>query len=244
MAKDKNLQKWSAGKMKFLITGANRGLGFHLAEAALKKGHHVFATKRSSDGELTALKEQYGDQLSIVTLDVQDEASIKQVAEQMKQNHATLDVIINNAAILNERDKTIEELDIEASAVALDINVLGPMRIIKHFLPLIKSRATASIVNISSDAGSLTNAYAGDYPYGISKAALNMFSEKLQVYLNEEGVQILSIHPGWMRTDMGGEAAALDPAESAEKIIRLALREKRIESKFTYMDRDGNPMDI
>lgn len=230
--------------MNFLITGANRGLGFYLAEAALKKGHRVYATKRSSEGELAALKEQYSDQLRIITLDVQDEATIKQAAEQMKQNQETLDVIINNAAILNEREKTIEELDIEASAVALDINVLGPMRIVKHFLPLIKKRDTASIVNISSDAGSLTNAYAGDYPYGISKAALNMFSEKLQAYLNEEGVQIFSIHPGWMRTDMGGEAAALDPAESAEKIIRLALREKRIESQFTYMDRDGNPMDI
>lgn len=230
--------------MNFLITGANRGLGFYLAEAALKKGHCVYATKRSSEGELTALKEQYSDQLRIITLDVQDEATIKQAAEQMKQNQETLDVIINNAAILNEREKTIEELDIEASAVALDINVLGPMRIVKHFLPLIKKRDTASIVNISSDAGSLTNAYAGDYPYGISKAALNMFSEKLQAYLNEEGVQIFSIHPGWMRTDMGGEAAALDPAESAEKIIHLALREKRIESQFTYMDRDGNPMDI
>ena len=238
------MQKWSGEGMNFLITGANRGLGFTLTEAALKKGHHVYATKRTSDGKLSTLKEQYGNQLTIVTLDVQDEASIKKAAEQMKQNNETLDVIVNNAAILNERDKSIEQLDIDESALALDINVLGPMRIVKHFLPLIEKRDTASIVNISSDAGRLTNAYAGDYPYGISQAALNMFSEKLQAYLKEEGVQILSIHPGWMRTDMGGEAAALDPVESAEKIINLALGGKRIKSTFTYMDRDGNPMDI
>ncbi|GAA0310294.1 NAD(P)-dependent dehydrogenase (short-subunit alcohol dehydrogenase family) [Gracilibacillus halotolerans] len=230
--------------MNYLITGANRGLGYYLAEAALKQGHQVFATKRSDEGQLTQLQEKYSDQLTIVTFDVQNEEAIKQVAEQLKQENVKLDVIVNNAAILNEREKTIEELDIEKSARALDINVLGPLRVVKHFLPLIEKRDTASIVNISSDSGSLTNAYAGDYPYGISKAALNMFSEKLQAYLKEDGVQILSIHPGWMRTDMGGEAAALNPAESAEKILDLTLQKNRNQSKFTYMDTDGNPMDI
>lgn len=230
--------------MNFLITGANRGLGYYLAEAAIKRGHHVFASKRSDEGKLTQLKEKYGDQLTVVTFDVQNEETIKQVAEQLQKQNVTLDVLVNNAAILNERDKTIEELDIEESALALDINVLGPLRVVKHFLPLIEKRDTASIVNISSDAGSLTNAYAGDYPYGISKAALNMFSEKLQAYLKGDGVQILSVHPGWMRTDMGGKAAALDPAESAEKIMDLIVREERNQARFTYMDTDGNPMDI
>lgn len=105
-------------------------------------------------------------------------------------------MIINNAAILNGRGTSIEDLDIEAIKLAFDVNTLGPARVIKHFLPLLKKGENQSIINISSEGGSLTNAYSGDYPYGLSKAALNMLSEKLHVALKNEGIQVLSVHQG------------------------------------------------
>ncbi|PWK03347.1 short subunit dehydrogenase [Bacillus sp. VMFN-A1] len=121
-----------------------------------------------------------GLQLEILHLDVTDEESVREAARNVGES---LDVIINNAAILNGRGTSIEDLDIEAIKLAFDVNTLGPARVIKHFLPLLKKGENQSIINISSEGGSLTNAYSGDYPYGLSKAALNMLSEKLHVAL-------------------------------------------------------------
>ncbi|WP_369403589.1 SDR family NAD(P)-dependent oxidoreductase [Gracilibacillus boraciitolerans] len=118
------------------------------------------------------------------------------------------------------------------------------MRIIKHFLPIFHKGPRASILNISSEAASFTNAYAGDYPYGMSKAALNMLSEKLKMYLKDDGVQVLSIHPGWMKTDMGGEKAPFDPDETARMIVDLAERKTEVDSRYSFVNRDGSAMNI
>jgi len=231
--------------MKILITGANRGLGLQLAKVGLEKGYDVFASVRDMSAskiqELTELKEQYNNQLEIVHLDVTSEKSVRAATSKL---NGSLDVIINNAAILNEREKNIEDLDLDACQLAFDINTLGPIRVIKHFLPLLKNGKNQSIINISSESGSLTNAYSGDYPYGLSKAALNMLSEKLHVTLKDEDIQVLSIHPGWMHTDMGGEHAPTDPADTATSIYRLIHREVPIDSEFVFIDYQGNPMSI
>lgn len=240
--------------MKIFITGANRGLGLAMVEVGLKKGHIVFAGVRSNlaqnTEQLQALQKQYNEQLRILHIDVSDEASIKAASEAVKSTDQYLDVVINNAAILNERDNTIEALDIQACAYAFDVNTLGPMRITKHFLPVIRAGLrngtgkNQAIINISSEAASLTNAYSGDYPYGMSKVALNMLTEKLNVYLKNDGIRALSIHPGWMKTDMGGEKAPTDPNETAEDIFEIIETKKSNSSPFAFIDQYGNPMDI
>ncbi|WP_089743903.1 SDR family oxidoreductase [Gracilibacillus ureilyticus] len=214
--------------MKVLITGANRGLGLSLIETGLGKGYTMFAGVRSVADEdiakLQKLKNEYEGQLRILHIDVTNEKTVRDASKAVAFTDQYVDVIINNAAILNEREKTIEDLDIHATMKAFDINTLGPLRVIKHFLPLIKHSSTYSveentaILNISSEAASLTNAYPGDYPYGMSKAALNMFTEKLRAYLREDKIFIASVHPGWMKTDMGGGNAPKDPAKTAKNI--------------------------
>lgn len=231
--------------MDILITGANRGLGLALVKVGLAKGYRVFAGVRDIDeqriAQLTVMKDAYGDQLEIVDLDVANEESVSMATRKVGKS---LDVIINNAAILNEREKSIEDLDIEACSQAFDINTLGPMRVIKHFLPLLRSGDKQSIINISSESGSLTNAYSGDYPYGLSKAALNMLSEKLNVTLRDEDIQVLSVHPGWMRTDMGGNQATTNPADTAKAIYDLIDRNVQTESEHVFVDYQGEKMDI
>lgn len=234
--------------MKILITGANRGLGLSLTKIGLDHGHTIFAGSRNIDEQATAqlreLQKMYSEKLHIVQLDVTNEESVKQAVEEVASLTDSLDGLINNAAILNEREKTIEDLDIEACMLAFDINTLGPVRVVKHFLSLLKKGKDQSLINISSEAGSLTNAYSGDYPYGMSKVALNMLTEKLRVTLKDDGIQVLSIHPGWMRTDMGGENATLNPIESAEGIFKIIHRKKTIESRYAFVDHVGRPMDI
>ncbi|MFD2656488.1 SDR family oxidoreductase [Gracilibacillus thailandensis] len=239
--------------MKILVTGANRGLGLALVRSGLKQGNIIFAAVRSVADkhikELQNLKESYEGQLRIIHMDVTNEKSVKQAAEAVKLTDQYLDVIINNAAILNEREKTIEELDMNAVLQAFDVNTLGPMRVVKHFLPVLRIglkqhvAETQAIINISSEAGSLTNAYSGDYPYGMTKVALNMLTEKLKVYLKDEPVEVVSVHPGWMKTDMGEEKAPKDPDDTADSIYHL-IENGWKSSPFAFIDDNGNYMDI
>ncbi|WP_128660904.1 SDR family NAD(P)-dependent oxidoreductase, partial [Paenibacillus sp. 598K] len=173
--------------MNLLITGANRGLGLELTAAALARGHRVVAGVRYPEAghdRLTALAAEYAGQLEVLHLDVTDEASVSRLAEQLGAAGRTLGAIVNNAAVLLARNTQIEELDFADMERTMEVNLYGPMRVVKHFLPLL-TEPGAVIANISSEAGSITHAYPGDYPYAISKTALNMFTQQLHVYLRE-----------------------------------------------------------
>src|SRR5690606_31169726 len=156
--------------------------------------------------QLTQALQEHTDlhgEVTVLQADVRDEASIKAVAEQVKQEGIKLDSIVNSAAVLLGRESDIESLNISDVELSFDINLFGPLRVVKHLLPYLTERE-GSIINISSEAGSIHRAYGGDYPYGLSKAALNMFSQQLKQLLANRGIDVWSIHPGWMRTDMGG----------------------------------------
>lgn len=232
--------------MNILITGAGRGLGVDLAAVALERGHSVIAGVRDpgrGQEALSGLAAAHGDKLTVALLDVTDEAGIAALAASLQEQGRTLGAIINNAAVLNATDTPLEELDIEAMQIAMDINLYGPMRVVKHFLPLL-TEPEASIINVSSEAGSITNAYPGSYPYTISKTALNMFTQKLHVTLKERGVHVLSVHPGWMPTDMGGAKAPTNPRISAGGIIGLIEQRTASEGRFMFVDYTGKDMEI
>ncbi|MBP3965963.1 SDR family oxidoreductase [Paenibacillus lignilyticus] len=231
--------------MNILLTGASRGLGLAIAAEALERGHGVIAGVRDVSGDkLATLSATYGDRLIIAELDVASEESVAGLASALKREGRTLGAIVNNAAILNARNTQIEELDMNDVAQAFEVNLYGPMRVVKHFLPLL-TESNGALLNISSEAGSITNAYPGDYPYSISKTALNMFSQQLHRYVNKRRIQVLSIHPGWMKTDMGGENAPTDPRASARGIVDLL--ERRIVPEalgFQFVDYTGKEMPI
>ncbi|WP_244226659.1 SDR family NAD(P)-dependent oxidoreductase [Paenibacillus protaetiae] len=190
--------------MNILITGAGRGLGLHLAAEALRRGHSVIAAVRNAaaDGALAKLEQQYKGRVAYAAFDVTDEQAIAQFAADASEAGITVDAVINNAAILTERSASIETLNMDEVARSFEINVFGPMKVVKHVLPLMNGTSGA-IVNISSEAGSLHNAYGGDYPYAMTKTALNMFTEQLRHAVKERGIAVYSVHPGWIRTDMG-----------------------------------------
>lgn len=231
--------------MNILITGANRGLGLELVHEALERGHSVIAGIRSIEpgGKLSSLKLELSEpeRLTIVKLDVAEESSVAEAASKLANSHTGVDAIVNNAAILTGRDKPIEELDMEQLSLSFEINVYGPIRVVKHLLPLMNNGGGA-IINVSSEAGSITNAYGGDYPYGISKTALNMFSHQLKHAVKERDIVVYAVHPGWMQTDMGGDSAPTHPRQSAAGIIDLIER-KTIADGF-FIDYKGEAMPI
>ncbi|RIX52696.1 SDR family oxidoreductase [Paenibacillus nanensis] len=233
--------------MEILITGANRGLGYELASEAAARGHHVWAGVRgpgSSADRLRALQEQYPQGVTLLPLDVTDEQAVAYAREQVTKRTDAIDVVINNAAILRGRDEKLEELDLEQVEESFQTNVYGPILVMKHFLPLLRKGKEQAVINISSEAGSLANAWAGDYSYGMSKAALNMFTAQLRSLLVPHGFAVYAVHPGWIRTDMGGSEATGDAAESARSILDLAERKVVPEEGKWFVDKKGNPMKL
>lgn len=233
--------------MEILITGANRGLGYELAAEAAAREHHVWAGVRgpgSSADRLRALQEIYPEGVTVLPLDVTDEQAIAYAREQVSGRVNALDALINNAAILLGRDQKLEELDFSQVEESFQTNLYGPILVMKHFLPLLRKGSRQAVINISSEAGSMANAWAGDYSYGLTKAALNMFTAQLRSELVPLGFVVYAVHPGWIRTDMGGAEATGDAAESARSIMDLAERKIVPKAGHWFVDRKGNPMKL
>ena len=228
-----------------LITGASRGFGYCLTEAYLRKGYRVFAGVRGENtGRLPALKSEYGDQLIYVSMDMADSAQVKAAAEQVKQMTTSLDIIVCNAAIhATDSFEVLEEVNVDNCLEVYNINSLGPLRVAKEFLPLLEQSEHGVLVNISSETGSIGDCWRHkEFDYCMSKTALNMESKLLQNYLGERGIKVLAVHPGWMRTDMGGPNATSSPEEAAEKLMKVIEQHGDVKDPVIFVDNDGNQM--
>lgn len=233
--------------MKILITGAGGGLGSYLTMLALERGHEIYATGTKhihSSEALRDLKQQYGARLHIAEMNVEDEDQVRAVAGLIGKECGSLDGIINNAGVLLEREKTIEELDLSQVVKSFQINTVGPMRVVQQMLSLLYKGANQAIINISSEAGTIINAFPTNYAYSMSKTALNMFSERLREYLKGQDILVYAIHPGWMRTNMGGNDAPADPRDIAGGILDIMERRKHSYSKIAFIDSTGRPMPL
>lgn len=213
-----------------LITGTGRpyALGFNLVRRYLEDGDSVFATVRRPSEALEELKKDYPDKLFILTMDIGSTESVNAAAEKAGELTSHLDLIINNATTASaDTMKELPAFDLDQIAPAVNIGAVGPVRVIKAFLPLLKkSPEGALIVNVSSEAGSIGKCYRTYYlDYGTEKAALNMLTMTLHNYFkNDPDLNIICIHPGWMRTNPGNDEAPLIPYEHAETLRRLFER--------------------
>ena len=213
-----------------LITGTGRpyALGFNLVRRYLEDGDSVFATVRRPSEALEELKKDYPDKLFILTMDIGSTESVNAAAEKAEKLTPHLDLIINNATTASaDTMKELPAFDLDQIAPAVNIGAVGPVLVIKAFLPLLKkSPEGALIVNISSEAGSIGKCYRTYYlDYGTEKAALNMLTMTLHNYFkNDPNLNIICIHPGWMRTNPGNDEAPLIPYEHAETLRRLFER--------------------
>lgn len=209
--------------MKVLITGANRGIGLEFVRQLATRDERVFATCRRPAGALALhnLQAQYPDLVSITALDVANPRSISESHAAICTQTGTLDLLINNAGI-NIDDGGFGALDLDAMQSVLTVNSIAPMLITQQYLNLIKAGSQPKIVNISSGLGSLKNLNpTGHYSYSASKAALNMYSLRLSHDLKDTGIIMIMLHPGWVKTDMGGPHAAITTQESIKSMLQF-----------------------
>ncbi|MBQ6952218.1 MAG: SDR family NAD(P)-dependent oxidoreductase [Clostridia bacterium] len=215
-----------------LITGTGRemALGYNFVRRYLEQGDHVIATVRRPSEALERLQARYPDTLHIQLMDIGSTESVNAAAEKVAEYAPCLDLMINNAVTTSpDTNKELEEFDLDTIMPALNVATVGPLRVIKAFLPLLrKSRGTALIVNISSEAGSIGACYRSTYiDYGMAKAALNMATKTLHnKFKDDPKLNIITVHPGWMRTNEGNVKAPFEPYDHAET-MRLMFETKR-----------------
>ncbi|MBO7631149.1 MAG: SDR family NAD(P)-dependent oxidoreductase [Lachnospiraceae bacterium] len=216
-----------------MVTGAGKavGLGFNLVLRYLEAGDTVVATIRKPCKELEELKAQYGDRLHILTMDIGSTESVEAAAEELKGKLDSLDLLINNAVTVSpDCNKGFFDANLDYIARTVDIAAVGPMRVIKAFYPFLKkSDKIALIMNISSEAGSISKCYRTNMiDYGMAKAALNMATMNLvNTFKDDRSINIFCVHPGWIRTDGKPDNPAPLSSYEAAEILRELFEKKR-----------------
>lgn len=227
-------------KRTVLITGANKGIGKEIAWQLAKQGFAVFIGSRDmAKGRETAEELcQQGYESTFIHLDVTDPVSIKNASGTFSQKADHLDVLINNAGILEDHGETILKLNTEMLDRTLKTNVTGPILVIQDFLPYLqKSLSGGRIINLSSGLGALSNMTTNSPAYSISKTALNAVTKQFAGALKDQNIAVNCVDPGWVRTDMGGSNASRPVEKGAETIVWLATEAAQSETGKFWHDK-------
>lgn len=235
--------------LQILITGANRGIGLALVRALLARGERVVATCRQPDraSELASLAGTHPGRLHVLPLDVAKPDCYAELVGVLplllgdnNGGPARLDLLINNAGVLpsGERFGKVSASNLEQS---LRTNAMAPFLLTQALAPLLNNGA--KVANISSELGSIAGCTGFGTPsYNISKAALNMATVLLRHALAERDIVVLALHPGWVRTAMGGDGATLAPEESAAGLLRV-IADAGVADSGRYLDWRAEPLD-
>ena len=206
-----------------MVTGANRGLGLEFARQLLARGDRVIATCRNPGkaSALNLLSGEYPGHLHVAPLDVSEPRSHTALVQELSllADGHPLDLLINNAGVLRsgERFGTVQAKDLEAS---FRTHALGPFLLVQALFPQLADGAT--VANISSEIGSIALRQEFRTPsYAIGKAAQNMATSLLAQAVVGRGIRVVALHPGWVRTDMGGDGALLAPRDSVAGLLRV-----------------------
>lgn len=201
-----------------LITGTNRGIGLEFVRQYAADGWTVIAGVRDPD-KADALHDIEGD-VSVASLDVADPASVGILAARLEG--VDIDLLINNAGVTGPGPVALGSLDYPAWQQVMAVNTLAPMRVAEAFLPHLRAGSGRRIATVSSRMGSIgDNSSGGSYMYRSSKAAVNAAMKSLALDLAGEDIAVVILHPGWVRTDMGGPNASVAIPDSVTGMRRV-----------------------
>lgn len=220
-----------------LITGANRGIGLKFAEI-LSANNNIYATARDITNADDLKK---FDNTELLELDLLDKDSIKSFCSELKD--IPLDMIINNAGIFQDEQMEETILDPELWLDEIMINAIGPVVLSQKLKENIMSGNDKKIIFISSQMGSIDDNYSGGYYfYRTSKSALNSAAKSLSIDWKADGISVLMLHPGWVRTDMGGSNAKLDIDTSVSKMLDV-INSLDMGKTGTFLNYEGKKLE-
>lgn len=217
-----------------LITGANRGIGLEFVNQYAKEGYKILACCRNPDGasDLKQLATEHGN-ITIYKLDVTDLGQINKLSKSLKDT--AIDILINNAGTAGERGQFIGQVDSENMQNVFKINTIAPTMIAQAFYKHIKNGTQKKIINITSRMGSIEDNTSGkSYAYRASKSALNSIMHSLQFDVKADGIKVLLLHPGWVKTDMGSQDADIDTDTSVRAMRKLIDKAHDLDRQFYH----------
>ncbi len=222
-----------------LITGANRGLGLEFTRQYSQAGWRVLACCRDPEGaaQLNALAGA-SDRISVHQLDVTDSQQAQAVAATV--GSSPIDLLINNAGIYGQRSADFGNTDEGRWLQAFRVNVIAPMKVMEALADAVAASKRRVIACITSRMGSIgDNTAGGSYVYRSSKVALNAVAKSAAIDLRSRGISVVMLHPGWVRTDMGGPTAAL-AVEDSVSLLRQVLERVSLRESGAFFDVDGS----
>ena len=232
-----------------LVTGTDHGVGFSLAKKLLSRGYFVIAVRvDETEKQIDALQSSYPDQMAIVCADIGSDESVFKASNDIKNMTDHIDLLINCAGILGDMSKNLgDDLDFDEISRVINVNAIGTLRVTNALSSLVLNSTEKTIVNISSEAGSIADCWrTGWFGYCMSKAANNMQSALVHNNIQKLGGKVFAIHPGHVATYMRGHldtTAKITPDVSAEGILHVVLDMPHpINSHPLYLDYTGKEL--
>lgn len=222
-----------------VITGCSRGIGLELAHQYERAGWRVYATCRQPETayELNDVARGSGGRVTVHPLDVANAAHVAALAEVV--GSTPIDVLFNNAGVYGPDDQELGALDVEEWLHTFRINAIGPIKIIEALLGNVARGRRKMIASMTSKMGSMAdNGSGGSYIYRSSKAALNAGMKSVAVDLRPRGITVLTLHPGWVKTEMGGPGALITTAECVTR-LRGILDRATLSDSGKFFQSDG-----
>ena len=216
-----------------VITGASRGIGSEFVVRLLDNGWRVYAGFRKEMHRLDLIEDE---NLIVGQLDVTDNDSIERFAQEVEHH---VDLLINNAGVPDGRWRNIKEIDDQWALDVININSLGPVRLVRSLYDKMSGENLSTVVMISSLMGSIDDCHSGrSYAYRASKTALNMFTVAMKKEALEDNISFLILHPGWVKTRMGGENAPVEMDTSVDGMMEL-IEQHNLEDSGRFVQYDG-----
>lgn len=222
----------STSKRIILISGANKGIGLETARQLAAAGHTVLLGARDPGRAAAAVAKLAAEGLHVepITLDVTDAGSIERAVATVRERHGKLDSLVNNAGIAEPQGATTSTTPLAQWRTVFDTNLFAVVAVTTAFLPLLRQSDAGRVVNVSSILGSLTLHATPGSPiydfkavaYNTSKSALNQYTIHLAHELQSTAIKVNAGHPGWVKTDLGGEAAPMNVEDGAKTSVWLA----------------------
>ena len=222
-----------------LITGANRGIGLEVTRQFAEDGWQVLACCRNPDdaGELQALS-QRNLSIELHALDVTNYDQLTILADQLR--HRPIDILLSNAGIYGSKGVGFGEIDAEEWRQVLEVNTIAPLMLVQTFVEQVAASQQKLVAIISSKVGSIAdNSSGGSYIYRSSKAAVNQVVKSLSIDLAQRGITVISLHPGWVKTNMGGPNAEISTDESVSG-LKSILQSASLAQSGQFIEFNGN----
>lgn len=225
--------------MKILITGASRGIGLEMVRYAMEKGWDVLACCRNPQRaeNLLSMAQLSNGRVSVYIADMAELATIQALAYELRNEK--IDMLINNAGVYGSDRNSFGEVDAQDWLETFKVNTVAPLKMSESFVEQLCMGQNKIIACLSSKMGSMAdNTSGGSYIYRSSKAALNAVVTSMSIDLADKGIKCVALHPGWVKTDMGGAQAEITTKESVSKMFNTLLSVSK-EDSGRFIDIDG-----